>query len=217
MAYTLTMDGQTYQSADPVLTGRQLLELAGRTPVEEHVVLHFGEGRQLEDIDLEETVDLQEPGRERFLTFCADRLFNFELNGQRQPWGADSIAESTLRHIAGVGHHGRVWLERRNQEDLLLQPGQEVSLDRRGLERFYTERVLTIIVNGRRKTVEQRTLTFRELLTLAFDPVPEGANWLFTATYRNGPPCNPEGTLIEGQSVHIRNGMVFNVTATDKS
>ncbi|MCA9178776.1 MAG: multiubiquitin domain-containing protein [Planctomycetales bacterium] len=211
------IDDQTYQSDDPVLTGRQLLQFAGRTPVEEHVVLYFGERRQLEDIDLEETVNLQEPGREKFVTFRSDRLFNFELDGERQPWGADLISESVLRHIAGLGEHGRVWLERRDQEDRLLQPGEEVSLNPQGLERFYTERAVTIIVNGRRKSVDQTTLTFDELLALAFDPVPDGPNWCFTATYRNGPTSNPEGTLVEGKSVRIKDGMVFNVTATDKS
>ena len=217
MGYALTIDDQTHKTDDPVLTGRQLLELAGRTPVEEHLVLEFGDRRQLEDIDLEESVDLREPGRERFVTFRSDRLFNFELDGQRQPWGADSISEPTLRRITGIGVTGSVWLERRDEEDLRLQPGQRIPLDGEGVERFYTVRAVTVIVNGRQKTVESNSLSFMELLVLAFDPVPDGPNWCFTATYRNGPRPNPEGTLIEGQSVRITEGMVFNVTATDKS
>jgi hypothetical protein len=217
MVYELVIDNRPFESDDRVLTGRQLMELAGRTPVEEHIVLHFGERRQLEDIDLEETIDLQDPGRERFLTFRRDRLFNFELDGQRQPWGADSISESVLRRISGIGEGRRVWLERRDEEDLLLGPDQVISLDAQGVERFYTERTITIIVNGRKKTVEQSRLRFRELLAIAFDPVPDGPNWCFTVTYRNGPNSNPEGTLVEGQSIRIKEGMIFNVTATDKS
>lgn len=217
MTYTLTIDNAKIESDDPVLTGRQLLELADRTPVEEHLVLFFGNRRQLEDIDLEESVDLREPGRERFVTFRSDRIFNFELDGQRQPWGADTISETTLRRIAGIGNGGSVWLERRDQEDQLLQEGEEISLDPQGVERFYTKRALTIIVNGRRKVVEQTTLTFDELLALAFDPVPVGSYWCFTVAYRSGPPANEEGTLIAGESVELKDGMVFNVTATDKS
>jgi hypothetical protein len=217
MGYALTIDDQTHETEDPILTGRQLLELAGRTPVEEHLVLEFGDRRQLEDIDLEESVDLREPGRERFVTFRSDRFFNFELDGQRQPWGADSISESTLRRIVGIDDTGSVWLERRDEEDLRLQPGQQVSLNGECVERFYTVRAVTIIVNGREKTVESNRLSFDKLLALAFDPVPDGPNWCFTVTYRNGPRPNPEGTLIEGQSVRITDRMVFNVTATDKS
>lgn len=217
MGYALTIDDHTHETDDPVLTGRQLLELAGRTPVEEHIVLEFGDRRQLEDIDLEETVDLREPGRERFVTFRSDRLFNFELDGQRQPWGSDSISEATLRRIAGLSETGSVWLERRDEADLRLQAGQQVSLDGEGVERFYTVRTVTIIVNGREKIVESNRLSFDQLLALAFDPVPDGPNWCFTVTYRNGPRPNPEGTLIDGQSVRITDRMVFNVTATDKS
>ncbi len=217
MGYSLTIDGIKFRSDDPVLTGRQLLQFVDRSPAEEHVVLYFGDGRQLEDIDLEESVDLREPGRERFITFKTDRLFNFELDGERQPWGAASISERMLRQLAGIGNSGSVWLERRDQEDLQLQPGQDVPLNTEGVERFYTERAITIIVNGRKKTVEQNVLTFEALLALAFDPVPHGPNWCFTMTYRKGPRPNPEGTLVEGESVRVKEGMVFNVTATDKS
>ena len=140
MGYALTIDDRRFNSDDPVLTGRQLLELADRTPTEEHLVMFFGPARQLEDVDLEETIDLREPGLEHFITFRSDRSFNFELDGRRQPWGAEEIAEGTLRRLAGVGDDYRVWLERRDQEDLLLDRGQSVPLNTKGVERFYTGR-----------------------------------------------------------------------------
>lgn len=140
MSYSLSIDDHPYQTDDPVPTGRQLLQLANRVPVEEHQIFFFGPGQQLEDIDLEETIDLRQPGREHFITFQTDRTFNFELDGQRQPWGNGSISEATLRRLAGVGDEYRVWLERRDEEDLLLDRGQTVSLESRGVERFYTGR-----------------------------------------------------------------------------
>ena len=74
-----------------------------------------------------------------------------------------------------------------------------------------------IIVNGRKREEAQRVLTFREVVTLAFDQVPTGENVMFTVTYRNGPPENPKGSLTIHDKVHISNGIVFNVTATDRS
>jgi hypothetical protein len=76
---------------------------------------------------------------------------------------------------------------------------------------------ITVIVNGRPKHVETRTLSFDEVIRLAFDPVPSGPNILFTISYENGPRENPEGSLMEGGTVKIKSGMIFNVTATDKS
>ena len=75
----------------------------------------------------------------------------------------------------------------------------------------------TIIVNGRQKTVTTKDLTFDQVVALAFDNPPTGPNIVFTITYRRGEGNKPEGTLVEGGTVKVKDGMIFNVTATDKS
>jgi hypothetical protein len=80
-----------------------------------------------------------------------------------------------------------------------------------------TKRHLTIIVNGREKTVDDRDLSYDKLLKLAFDPVPRGEFICFSVSYRRGRGNKPDGTLDEGESVKIKKGMIFNVTYTDKS
>lgn len=84
---------------------------------------------------------------------------------------------------------------------------------------FFTRQVspVLVIVNGKRRRVTGPQLTFDALVGLAFDPPPTGDLICFTITYRGGPCSNPEGSLLEGQSVTITDRMVFNVTATDKS
>jgi hypothetical protein len=76
---------------------------------------------------------------------------------------------------------------------------------------------ITIIVNGRQKVVTEKELTFAQIVALAFDTPPTGANLVFTVTYRRGEGNKPEGTLVAGESVKVKDGMIFNVTATDKS
>lgn len=78
-------------------------------------------------------------------------------------------------------------------------------------------REFTIIVNGQKKVVSKRTVTFDEIVKLAFPKPPEGANILYTVSYEDGPPANPQGSLKEGETVKVKNWMIFNVTATDKS
>lgn len=75
----------------------------------------------------------------------------------------------------------------------------------------------TIIVNGREKTVTERGLSTDELVKLAFENPPTGKFICFTITYRRGLGKNPEGTLEEGETINLNQGMIFNVTATDKS
>lgn len=79
------------------------------------------------------------------------------------------------------------------------------------------DKEITIIVNGRSKTATKKELSFAEIVALAFDNPPTGDNVTFTITYRRGEGNKPEGTLVEGETVKIKDGMIFNVTPTDKS
>ena len=74
-----------------------------------------------------------------------------------------------------------------------------------------------IIVNGREKTVSSDVVTFDEVVHLAFDPLPTGQDLMFTVTYRHAAGDKPDGTLVEGQAVKIKDGTIFHVTPTNKS
>jgi hypothetical protein len=74
-----------------------------------------------------------------------------------------------------------------------------------------------ITVNAREKTVASKELTFNEVVALAFNPVPSGENIVVTVAFRRGHGNKPEGTLSEGETVKVKDGMIFDVTATDKS
>lgn len=76
---------------------------------------------------------------------------------------------------------------------------------------------LTVVVNGRERTVDAEKLTFDEVAALAPTPVPTGENVLVTITYRRGHGSKPEGSLLPGGTVKPKDGMVFVVSATDKS
>ena len=75
---------------------------------------------------------------------------------------------------------------------------------------------VTIIVNARKKVVPKDDITFAEIVNLAFGNPLTGQNIVTTVTYRRGED-NKSGTLIEGQTVKAKDGMIFDVTQTDKS
>lgn len=80
-----------------------------------------------------------------------------------------------------------------------------------------TGRTVTFIVNAREQSTSAKTLTFEELVAIAFPAVPSGPNVLFTVSYRRGRGDKPEGSLLAGDVVKVKDGMVFVVSATDKS
>lgn len=78
------------------------------------------------------------------------------------------------------------------------------------------QRIFEIIVNGRPRQWVKETISYTEVVDLAFPP-PHKPTEIFTVQYSHGPKENPQGTLVEGQTVTVKSGMVFDVTRTDKS
>ena len=78
------------------------------------------------------------------------------------------------------------------------------------------ERKFEIIVNGKPKPWHEDTISYSQVVDLAFPP-PHKPTEVFTVQYSHGPKENREGTLVEGQSAIIKSGMIFDVTRTDKS
>lgn len=77
---------------------------------------------------------------------------------------------------------------------------------------------VTIVVNGRPKTVPKKDeLTFEEVVVLAFENPETGEGIQYTIQYTRGHGNKPSGTLVEGQSVKVKEGMEFDVTSTNRS
>ncbi len=76
----------------------------------------------------------------------------------------------------------------------------------------------TIYVNSRPKLVAPKELlTFEEIVALAFGAIDYNLNIVYTVTYRRGDGNKPEGTLVQGESLKPKEGMIFDVTRTDRS
>jgi hypothetical protein len=74
-----------------------------------------------------------------------------------------------------------------------------------------------IIVNGRQKVTTEKELSFDEVVRLAFEDAVFNDVTIYTITFKRGHGEKPEGTLVEGESVKVKEGMIFNVARTDKS
>ena len=109
---------------------------------------------------------------------------------------------------------------RGDQEDSEVKNDNAGPFHLRDDEHFHTGRgqtEVTIFVNGRRRSVAAGMLSYEQVVALAFDPVPTGPDIVFSVTYRRGPRANPEGDVSPGGTVELKNGMVFNVTPTNRS
>lgn len=81
------------------------------------------------------------------------------------------------------------------------------------------DKQFTIIVNGKQKTVSDKEMTFEQVVRLAFaDAVLNGDQAVYTVSYKRAEGKKPEGELVQGgEPVNVKEGMIINVTRTDKS
>ena len=80
----------------------------------------------------------------------------------------------------------------------------------------HDKKEVTIVVNGRQKVVTKTEMTFAEIVALA-DGIQTGPDIEITVTYSRGDDKKPKGNLVDGDTVKVKDGMIFNVTATHKS
>jgi hypothetical protein len=141
---------------DPKVTGRQLIEVAGFRPVEDYAVLQWLPTNDLDVLRLNEETDLRQAGVGRFIIAKSDRLYTFEIEGERQEWPVHLINGATLKKLGGKDvDKFTVFLEQKDVSDLEIGDEKLVDLAKEGIEKFYfraADAIIEIFVNT--KTVK---------------------------------------------------------------
>jgi len=209
---------QSRQVSDPVPLGRQLLEAGALDPRNGYSLFAVLPSGDFEDVRLDEPFDLRTRGAERFIAFQTDREFKLTLNGHELLWGRPAISGAILYGLAKPAEGEVVFLKVSGGEDRLVERGELIDLAAPGIERFITAPLtFEIIVNSRVRTVNARTVTFEQIVQLAF-PGQHEPNVVFSMTFRHAASTPHAGELGAGGSVDVkRKGTVFNVTRTVQS
>jgi len=125
-----------------------------------------------------------------------------------------------LKKMAGLTADTDLFLINQGPNDILIGNDERVDLSRSGVEHFASRakvKEFKIIVNGREKIWKEFSISFEQLMILAFDIYEDMPHIAYTSTYDKGPKENRNGVFVKGQNVLITNNMVFNATRTDKS
>jgi hypothetical protein len=126
---------------------------------------------------------------------------------------------ATLYALAGIEMHQQLFREAEgnHEDEPVHRDHSEIRLHQD--EHFYSQKEngVTIIVNLEEKTWDKRRISYEQVTLLAYPSPPPGIVITYTVEYERGPRRNPEGSLTVGQSVKVREGMVFSVTETGRS
>ena len=78
-------------------------------------------------------------------------------------------------------------------------------------------KTVTIIVEGAPHEWPKDDITYAEVVTLEVPDYAQHPEITYSVKYKNGHGNKPEGTLLKGGSVKVKEGMVFSVSPTGES
>jgi Multiubiquitin len=167
-SFELRLDNRTYDIADPVLTGQQLLDLANKRPSDQYLVYQLLQNGQFEGIRLDELVDLRTPGIEKFMILESDRAFFLTLDGRKIEWPASILSGRKLKELAGVDPDSHeIWQIIIGQKDILIDDQKLINLEESNdTERFFTKphKKIVFFIDQQQCITDKEHLTVRELI-----------------------------------------------------
>jgi hypothetical protein len=214
---TLIIEGKKFEWFEQFITGKQLKELRGLS-LDSELFLDIVEPWKDDAILNDETIDLARPGIEQF--YIKQKL-KYSIDGKNFETDKQYIKGSQIRKQGNISDDFLIYISNKKPwEDDLIVDEEIVDLARPGKEKFYSiqeVKKFVIIVNGRGREWNQKTISFEQVVELAFENYQDNPNTVYTVTYAKGPHQNPEGSMVKGSVVCVTNKMVFNATATNKS
>lgn len=143
------------------------------------------------------------------------------INGKQYEWHQEYITGAEIRKLGDIFPEDEVFLSiKKPWEDESIPNDKQVNLARPEIEHFYSKKKhhkIMLIVNGKPKFWEEKTIAFEQIVALAFGSYDPSPKKVYTVTYDRGPHENREGSMVKGDKVLVKDKMIFNVTCTDKS
>jgi len=211
------IEGKEYSTKDQYKTGAELKQEAA-IPLETELFLSISKPFMDELIENNTRVNLARPETEYF--FVKKKL-HFTINKEPFTWYKQFIRGLQIRELGKIDHDDALYLDiKEGYEDDFITDNEIVDLARPGKEHFLSKEkpvAFTIIVNAARKEWHEKTISFEQVVTLAFGLYDNNPNKGYTVTYSRGSDPKPEGTMVKNSVVKVKNKMIFDVTATDKS
>lgn len=149
------------------------------------------------------------------------KTLELTINGKKHEWHQQYITGAEIKKLGNISEEDDVFLAiKKPWEDEIIPNEKQVNLARPEIEHFYSKGKdfkVALIVNGRPKQWAEKNISFEQVVILAFGTYDPNPDKVYTITYDKGPHENPEGSMVKGEKVLVKDKMIFNATATDKS
>lgn len=210
------VDGRPIRFYEEYITGEEIKGTVG-IPLETDLYLSIVKPWKDELIGNKDRVNLARPGIEYFYV---KKKLELTINGRPFTWYKQYILGSELRSLGHIDEAEDLFLTIEAPfDDELIANDLRIDLARPTTEHFVSKpkSIYTLIVNAQPKTWNKPTITYDEVVTVAFGNGTNHEMKAYTVAYSKGRDPKPKGILAEGDEVQVKNEMRFDVSATDKS
>ena len=208
-------DGE-YETTDPILTGRDIIALSNKHPASDFVVVIAGNGTA-RALGLDERIKVSDTQGHQIIIEKSDCIYRATLNEREFEWPRAKITAADIREFGQISDELELVLD--SERDNVLDEDAVVKLSRKGVERFRTREARTVSfwVNGTAKTLKKGKYSFADIVRLAFPHAVFGGTKCYTVGWDQGPRNQEAGELFEDAKLRIIEGIIIDVSATDKS
>jgi hypothetical protein len=136
----------------------------------------------------------------------------------REPYRSPTpTTGKALYELAKIGEHRELFREvHRDHEDAVV-PRDSTEIHLKEDEHFYSEKTVTIIVEGKPHQWPVGDISYVQVVTLEVPDYAKHPEITYSVKYKNGPAHHPEGTLSLGGKVKVKEGMIFSVSESGQS
>ena len=220
MIYLFKINNQKFESDESKKTGRELLTIANLTPVEDFELLYKINEKGFEPIQLDEIVDLKTAGIEGFKAKPYRKL-KIKVDNKQYEVEECFMTPLEIMDLAGI-NPDRFYLKeiRKGNVEVSYKDDVEHKIAITKKSSFVScerEEIKCVIVNAREKAWSNEKISFDDVVKLAYGEVSTNPNVIYTINYKRGVPSKPEGSMVKGEVIYVKNKMIFNVTQTNRS
>ncbi|QQM05691.1 hypothetical protein I8G32_04261 [Rhodopseudomonas palustris] len=204
---------------DRQVTGAQIGEVFGAHPISDFVIIQQLESLELETLRPTELADLRKSVR--FFVIRGDATYTFIVDGLTMVWPKKTITGKAVKMLTNKDEDDiEVLLEREDRPDKVIGDDDDIQLAADGVEKLktrYAKTTVTIIVEGTPHKWDKKKISYAEVVTLEVSDYEHHPDITYSVNFTNGPHNRPEGDLAKGESVKVRDGMIFSVSETGQS
>ncbi|MDR3714752.1 MAG: multiubiquitin domain-containing protein [Puia sp.] len=209
------VENQLFKSAEQYRTGLEIKKIAGLSS-EVQLLLAVTPPYEDEEIHNDTSVNL---ARTEIEHFYVKKKLPYSINGTTFESHSQYIQGKRIRRNGNIPETQDIFLAVQAPfEPELIEDDTFIDLAIPGKNDFFSRSIdYLLIINAKDHHWHKKTITYAEVVKIPYPQYTEKENEIYTVTYKKGPIQNPQGQMVSGDKVFVKNKMLFHVTPTDKS